>query len=142
MNMKATIAIVGFFLALLITIALLKYIRDGDYRRLPVGRGDEDWFETPARLRLPPVASCGFAITSIFAVLFSYIRIDIFHHMEKSMGGLSVVLCLVLFLIERNSPQHHGLGFKRGSVAAAFCLGVAVAFALYSLIFSAFSTLE
>ena len=136
MNVQAFIGTSGLILSFTIAILLVKYMRHGKYKRLPIGTGDEDWFIAPAWVRLPPVALCGFAAVSILAVLFSFMRIDILYHLDKSMGGMSVVLCLVLYLIEHNAPKPPSVIRKRGSVAAAFCLGLALAIVLYSVVFA------
>ena len=133
-------AAVGGVLGLLVAWAFRLYIRHGKYKRVPTKGPDppDDWYETPAWLRLPVVISSGFAAGCLVVLglraVFSGLLPDL---LPDAMGPLSLVLALALYLVERSDSARTWRERRRATYAVAFGLGVALALLFVSVLSSA-----
>ena len=137
MAKQELVVYLGAFLGPVIAFGLHCYVRFGKYQRSRYPRNGEDWYVTPAWLRLPLFVLYGISALYLFASCIDFAwDYDIIPWLVSLSGPLSLVLTLILCLFEYDDTRPRNLQRKRSTQAIAFLLGITLAVVFYKAIVS------
>ena len=124
----------GLMSSVVAIIVLHGYIHFGKYSRTPVAETREDWYVTPAWLRLPLLVSYGSGTLYLAALAACKMNYDIITPMHSLPKEISLGVTLVLFLCEYFARQHRSLERNRITLMIALLLGICLGLYFHKVI--------
>lgn len=125
--MTTGIAVLCVVVGVIVIGSLHRFIRQGHYKRTPVKKDGEPWYETPAWLRLPLVMTYGFTATMVAMSMVLYIfdaTLLSFTELKSIMPLIETGLSILLFFVESWAKSSQGLKQKYVTMTLAFMVGV------------------
>lgn len=132
--MYESLILFGLAMTALCIVLARSFLHHGNYRRSPVGRDDEEWFETPEWLKCLLLGLYGFAVASLAVVLAHFLLSYRPPPPTWWASGPISLLVTVLFFLISNAGSNTNRRNKRISLVIAFVLGTLLAIFLYGSI--------
>ena len=110
-------------------IVLNHHIRNGDFKREPVQRDDEEWYEIPARLRIPVFVAYGAIVGALAGAILALVAPRKLLS-PQLLQWATIVLPFALFLIDSNRTGQHPIARRRITKVVSIALGATTALAV------------